>query len=118
MARSPLRNLSKDFAKQIVTLCLSMKDTHGESVLINQLLYSGTSIGANLQEAQYTQDTREFISKLEMAQKDCYVTAYWLELLLEAGFISDEQHTSMQSTCNIIRRMLMSSLSTARFKMD
>ena len=83
MSSSPLRDKSKEFAKEIVILCREIKATHREAVLTNQLLRSGTSIGANLHEAQYAQGTKDFISKLEIAQKECYETEYWLELLLK-----------------------------------
>ena len=71
MSESPLRDKSKDFAKQIVVLCRDIKSAHRETVLTNQLLRSGTSIGANIHEAQYAQGTKDFISKLEIAQKEC-----------------------------------------------
>ena len=70
MSNSPLRDKSKEFAKQIVFLCREIKSTHKESVLTNQLLRSGTSIGANLHEAQYAQGTKDFISKLEIAERN------------------------------------------------
>ena len=85
MSNSILRDKAKDFAKNIVFLCRNMKSEHKETVLINQLLRSGTSIGANVHEAQYAQGTKDFISKLEIAQKECYETEYWLELLFETG---------------------------------
>ena len=81
LADSILRDKTKEFAKKIVFICRDMKANHKESVLINQLLRSATSIGANLHEAQYAQGTKDFISKLEIAQKECYETEYWLELL-------------------------------------
>ena len=86
MADSILRNKAKNFAKEIVFLCRDMKIKYKESVLINQLLRSATSIGANLHEAQYAQSKNDFISKLEIAQKECYETEYWLELLFENRF--------------------------------
>ena len=63
MADSILRDKSKDFAKQIVILCRAIKQEYREAVLTNQLLRSGTSIGANIHEAQYAQGTKDFISK-------------------------------------------------------
>ena len=87
MSNSILRDKAKEFAKNIVFLCRNMKSEHKETVLINQLLRSGTSIGANIHEAQYAQGTKDFISKLEIAQKECYETEYWLELLFETGCI-------------------------------
>ena len=116
MSESPLRDKAKDFAKQIVTLCREIKATHHESVLTNQLLRSGTSIGANLHEAQYAQGTRDFISKLEIAQKECYETEYWLELLFETGYIPDTQYKLLQNTCGSIRRMLIASINTVKSK--
>ena len=66
MSNSVMRDKAKDFAKNIVFLCRNMKSEHKEPVLINQLLRSGTSIGANIHEAQYAQDTKDFISTLEI----------------------------------------------------
>lgn len=80
VSESILRNKSKEFAKQIVYMCRDIKANARESVLTNQLLRSGTSIGANIHEAQYAQGKKDFISKLEIAQKECFETEYWLEL--------------------------------------
>ena len=116
MSQSPLREKSKAFAKQIVFLCREIKATHHEAVLANQLLRSGTSIGANLHEAQYAQGTKDFISKLEIAQKECFETEYWLELLFETGYIPSEQYQPLKNECGQIRRMLISSLTTVKGK--
>lgn len=83
VSESILRNKSKEFAKQIVYMCRDIKANARESVLTNQLLRSGTSIGANIHEVQYAQGKKDFISKLEIAQKECFETEYWLELLFE-----------------------------------
>ena len=85
-------------------------------MLINQLLHSGTSIGANIHEAQYAQGTKDFISKLEIAQKECYETEYWLELLYETGCLEETNYRSIQNDCGAIRRMLISSLNTIKSK--
>ena len=116
MSDSILRDKAKKFAKAVVLLCREMKANHKESVLINQLLRSATSIGANLHEAQYAQSTNDFISKLEIAQKECYETEYWLELLFETNCMSDENYKSIQNDCGAIRRMLISSLKTIKSK--
>ena len=89
MSDSILRCKSKDFAKKIVFLCRDTKTKTKESVLTNQLLRSGTSIGANVYEAQYAQGKKDFISKLEIAQKECFETEYWLDLLFETGYIEE-----------------------------
>ena len=116
LADSILRDKAKDFAKNIVFLCRDMKSNCKESVLINQLLRSSTSIGANLHEAQYAQSTSDFISKLEIAQKECYETEYWLELLFETGCMAEETYKDIQNDCGSIRRMLISSLKTIKSK--
>ena len=92
----------------------SYKANMKESVLTNQLLRSGTSIGANIHEAQYAQGTKDFISKLEIAQKECYETEYWMELLFETGYIPENVYKPLQNQCGQIRRMLISSLNTTK----
>lgn len=116
MSESVLRNKSKEFAKKIIFICREMKAEHHEAALINQLLRSATSIGANLHEAQYAQGTKDFISKLEIAQKECYETEYWLELLFETNCISVDDYKPLQNDCGAIRRMLISSLKTVKSK--
>jgi len=116
MSNSIMREKAKEFAKNIVFLCRNMKAEHKETVLTNQLLRSGTSIGANIHEAQYAQGTKDFISKLEIAQKECYETEYWLELLFETGCIEEIVYKSIQNDCGAIRRMLIASLNTIKSK--
>ena len=116
MSNSILREKAKEFAKNIVFLCRNMKSEHKETVLINQLLRSGTSIGANIHEAQYAQGTKDFISKLEIAQKECYETEYWLEPLFEIGCIEQTSYKTIQNDCGAIRRMLIASLNTIKAK--
>ena len=116
MSNSVLREKAKEFAKNIVFLCRDMKAEHKEAVLVNQLLRSATSIGANIHEAQYAQGTKDFISKLEIAQKECYETEYWLELLFETGCLEEKPYKTLQNDCGAIRRMLISSLNTIKSK--
>ena len=118
MSNSILRDKAKDFAKNIVFLCRDMKMEHKETVLINQLLRSGTSIGANIHEAQYAQGSKDFISKLEIAQKECYETEYWLELLFETDCIEETVYKVIQNDCGAIRRMLIASLNTIKAKQE
>ena len=116
LADSVLRDKAKEFAKSMVFLCRDMKSNHKEAVLINQLLRSATSVGANLHEAQYAQSTNDFISKLEIAQKECYETEYWLELLFETSCMTEDIYKKAQNDCGAIRRMLISSLKTIKSK--
>ena len=116
MSNSILRDKAKAFAKDVVFLCRDMKENRKEAVLINQLLRSATSIGANLHEAQYAQSTNDFVSKLEIAQKECYETEYWLELLFETNCMDESAYKTFQNNCGAIRRMLVSSLTTIKSK--
>lgn len=114
MSESILRDKSKQFAREIVFLCREIKTVHKESVLRNQLLRAGTSIGANLHEAQYAQGTKDFISKLEIALKECNESEYWLELLYETGHVPEEKYKSLRNDCGAIRRKLISSVQTVK----
>ena len=116
MADSVLRSKSKEFAKSIVFLCRKMKQNGVESALINQLLRCGTSIGANVHEAQYAQGTKDFISKFEIALKECNESEYWLELLYETDSITNAEFDNFQKRCIELRRMLVSSVTTLKNK--
>ncbi len=105
---------SKDFAKRVVLLCRELKTRTIESPLRDQLLRSGTSIGANIHEAQYAQGTKDFISKFEIALKECNECEYWLELLYETNGITLEEFKSSQNYCIDLRRMLVSSVKTLK----
>ena len=116
MADSVLRTKSKEFAKDIVFLCRNLKYNGDESALINQLLRCGTSIGANVHEAQYAQGTKDFISKFEIALKECNESEYWLELLFEANSLAEEDFKGFHSKCIELRRMLVSTVTTLKSK--
>ncbi len=116
MSDSILREKSKIFAKEIVFLYRQLKENRVEGVLINQLLKSGTSVGANIHEAQYAQGTRDFISKFEIALKECNESEYWLKLLYETNSISKQQFEISQNNCIEIRRMLVSTVTTLKNK--
>ena len=116
MSGSVLRNKSKEFAKSIVFLCRKLKQNDVEGALISQLLRCGTSVGANVHEAQYAQGTKDFISKFEIALKECNESEYWLELLHETNSINEVEFKSFQKECIELRRMLVSSVTTLKKK--
>ena len=116
MADSVLRTKSKEFAKDIVILCRKLKQSGVESALINQLLRSGTSVGANIHEAQYAQGTKDFISKFEIALKECNESEYWLELLCETNSLAESEFKDFHNKCIELRRMLVSSVTTLKSK--
>ena len=117
MSDSILRDKSKSFAKEIVFLCRRLKQNSVEAALVNQLLRSGTSVGANIHEAQYAQGTKDFISKLEIALKECNESEYWLELLYDVGNLSKEEANKISKECIELRRMLVSSVTTLKSKL-
>ena len=75
----PLQEKSKAFALRIIRVCNEVKEKKRESVLTNQLIRSGTSIGANIREAFYAHGKADFIAKLQIALKECSESEYWLE---------------------------------------
>lgn len=117
MSNSILREKSKAFAKEIVFLCRALKENKIEGVLINQLLKCGTSVGANVHEAQYAQGTKDFISKFEIALKECNECEYWLELLYETQCITEADFDDFRKRCVELRRMLVSSVTTLKEKL-
>ena len=118
MAESIMLDKAKDFAVEIINMCKSIKETKRESVLTNQLMRSGTSIGANIHESKYAHGTADFIAKMQIALKECYESEYWLELLNRTGYLSDEKYKIILNECGQIRRMLISSINTVKDKKD
>ena len=113
MSESKLRDLSMAFSVQIVNLVKELKAKH-ETVISNQIGRSGTSIGANIYEANYAQGKKDFISKLEIALKEASETGYWLELLHKTGYIDANAFKSLNDSCTSIRVMLIASCRTAK----
>ena len=118
MSESILREKAKEFAKNIVFITREIKVNNKESVLTNQLLRSGTSIGANIHEAQYAQGKKDFISKLEIALKEASETGYWLELAFRTNYIDEKQYKTLSDKCATLRVMLVSSCKTAKANID
>lgn len=114
MKENVLIDLSKQFAVEIVNLCAEVKENKKGNVLLNQLLRSGTSIGANIHEANYAASKADFINKFQIALKECYETDYWLGLFKETNMISEEEYENMFARCSKIRKLLISSITTAK----
>ncbi len=113
MKENKLADLSLDFSVQIIKLVKELKEKH-ESVISNQIGRSGTSIGANIYEANYAQGKRDFISKLEIALKEASETGYWLELLYRTGYIDAPTFKALNDPCASLRVMLIASCRTAK----
>ena len=113
MPQSKLRDLSMDFSIKILSLVKELKAKH-EAIISNQIGRSGTSIGANIYEANYAQGKKDFISKLEIALKEASETGYWLELLFKTGYIDGPTYKELSEQCSSIRVLLIASSKTAK----
>lgn len=109
---------AKDLAVDILKLCKSIKETNREGVITNQLMRSGTSVGANIHESKYAHSKADFVSKMQIALKECYESEYWLELLFRTDYINEDQYKRMLNDCGRIRRMLISSINTVNGSLD
>ena len=111
MVDSPLIIKLKEFALQIIKVCNYVKQPKKETVLTNQLIRSGTSIGANIREAFYGHGKNDFIAKLQIALKECSESEYWIELLIESGYYEDK---TILDRCIELKKILISSINTAK----
>ena len=114
MKENFLVDLSKQFAVDIVNLCTDIKENRKSNVLLNQVLRSGTSIGANIHEANYAASKADFINKFQIALKECYETDYWLGLFKDTHMITEEEYKDMFAKCSKIRKLLIASITTAK----
>lgn len=114
MKENLLIELSKQFAIDIVNLCVNIRDNRKGNVLVNQIMRSGTSIGANIHEANYAASKLDFINKFQIALKECYETEYWLDLFKETHIISAQEFGDMFAKCSKIRKLLIASITTAK----
>jgi four helix bundle protein len=103
---------SKKFAVRIVGLYKRLCSEKKEFVMARQILKSGTSIGANLSESKYAISKKDYLAKRYIALKECSETEYWLDLLHETKFLSDDEFASLITDCKEILKMLTASLKT------
>jgi four helix bundle protein len=109
-----LKDKSYDFALQVVLLCRRLAQEKREFVLSRQLLRSGTSIGANIEEANQAQSKVDFIHKLSIAHKEAFETHYWLRLLRDSNYLEGGEAQPLLADCEQIQKMLTSSLKTSK----
>lgn len=113
MRNDKLSVQSMDFAVSVINLVKYLKENK-EHIISNQIGKSGTSIGANIREAQYAHGKVDFIAKLQIALKEANETGYWLELLLKTNYISENQFKELDKICTGLRAMLVASTNTAK----
>ena len=111
---SILLEKSLDFAARIIRLSDYLKKEKHESVISKQILRSGTSIGANANEAIYGVSKADFIAKLQISLKETAETEYWIRLLIKSDYIAEKEGESLLNDCIEIKRILISSLKTTK----
>ncbi len=105
---------SMAFAIRIVRLYQYLLREHHEFVLSRQILRSGTSIGANISEAVYGSSRKDFVAKLQIAQKEAAETLYWLELLNHCDYLTDNLYESLWKDCNELIAILAASIKSSK----
>ena len=118
MKNNEVKTKSMAFAKQIVFAYQYLREHKQEYILSKQLLRSGTSIGANIAEAQYGSSRRDFLNKLYIALKECAETKYWLELLSECGYLSVTEHQSLLNDCDELLKILSSITKSTKDRLE
>ena len=113
MRNDKLSVQSMDFAVNIIALVKDLKNQR-ETVISNQIGRSGTSIGANIREAQYAHGKADFIAKLQIALKEANETGFWLELAQRTGYLTMESYRKLDVQCTSLRAMLIASNNTAK----
>ena len=111
MRENKLADLSMELAVKVMKLCDGIK---GHYSVVNQLERSATSIGANIREANYAHGKADFIAKLQIALKESYETEYWMELFVRSELIDQETMRPLYQQCGTIRRILVTSINTAK----
>ena len=113
MTDSKLRRLSMEFSVEIIELVKHLRSNR-ESVISGLIGKCGTGIGAGIHEAQYTQNRKEYVSRLEDALKDAAETGYWIELLYRTKYIDVQTFKALSGKCISLRTLLLATCKTAK----
>ena len=114
MKENRLVDLSRQYAVTVVSTCTAIKERGKSNALVNQFIRSGTSIGANIHEANYASSRADFINKLQIALKECYETEYWIGIFRDTEMISEDEYHRLYAEESKIRILLISSINTAK----
>lgn len=112
--KSILKEKTFRFAVRIINLCKFLKKKHGEYIISQQILRSGTAIGALVREAEFAESRLDFRHTLNIGLKEANESVYWLELLEVSGFITREMFESIITDATEILKMLVSSIKTLK----
>ncbi|MEP7142001.1 MAG: four helix bundle protein [Ferruginibacter sp.] len=116
MKENILKVKSFQFAVRIVNLYKYLKKEHCEYILSQQLIRSGTSIGAIIRESEYAESGKDFIHKLSIGLKEANEATYWLDLLFATDFITKKMYDSLNKDCEELLKMLVSSVKTTKLR--
>ena len=105
---------SFQFSIRIVNLTKYLKEIKMEHIMSKQLLRSGTSIGANIAEAQFAQSKADFLTKMHIALKEANETRYWIKLLEATDYLTGDELISLLNDCNNLINMLVSTCKTTK----
>ncbi len=114
MEHNEVKEKSLAFAKRVVNAYRYLCEEKKEHVLSKQFLRSGTSIGANIAEAQYASSKKDFLNKTYIALKECAESLYWLELLFSCDYLSENEYVSLQTDCTQIQKLLIAITKTTK----
>ena len=114
MSENVLRDKAYEFALRTVKLSRYLSDQKKEFVLSKQVLRSGTSIGANVKEANQAQSKSDFIHKLSISQKESFETHYWIRLLRDSELINPKLADSLLVDCEELQKLITASIKTAK----
>ena len=114
MKSNPLLDQSLNFASNIIKLQKFLLKEKKESIISKQIIRSSTSIGANINEANYASSKPDFIAKMHIALKECAETEYWIRLLEKSQYIDNNYANLLLRECLSIKKMLISSLNTIK----
>ena len=114
MKESELRNRAKALSLHIISVCDEIDTRKSRSVLVNQIIRSAASVGANIHEASYDSSKADFINKFHIALKECAETEYWIDILVGCNAITADCAQVLLQECGIVRRMLSKSITTAK----
>ncbi len=114
MKDSELRERTKTFALHVISVCDEIDTRKGRGILVNQIIRSATSIGANVNEANYASSKADFINKFHIALKECIETEYWIDMLAGSGAITHDVSKELLQESGVIHKMLSKSINTAK----
>ena len=117
MSKGILIQTSLKFSAKIIKLQQYLLKEKKETIISKQIIRSGTSIGANINEASYGSSKQDFVAKMHIALKECAETEYWIRLLKESEYINEDYEGELLNDCLYIKRMLISSINTAKSNM-